>query len=313
MDTSTILAADIMTQRLSLTTPETHVMDAIERLIAQHVSGLPVINSAGKFVGRFSERTAIAALDLAVDSAMSRARADLSDVHAADIMQRNCLQLDSSQDVFDSATNLLSRKVSGAPVVDRDGTLRGVFSEESVMHVFIGLCWEQLPSSSVTAWLDRHDDRRITEETPLADILDRFQQTPYRRLMVLHGTKFVGQITRQDALRAALAQSREPLATSRHLPGEQQMGLRTTVAGWMQSDAATIQRDADVLSIARKFLQTAARQLAVVEGDRLEGQISRSDLLRAIQRFFPSQSSGDSVQPLYISSTNKRDAYSVVK
>lgn len=313
MDTSTVVAADIMTQHLALTTPESHVMDAIERLIAQQVSGLPVVDRNGVFVGRFSERSAIAALDLAA-SHTSRANMDLGGIVAADIMDRNCLRLLSTQDVFDSASQLLVRRVSGAPVIDNDGSLRGVFSEQSAMHVFIGLCWEQLPSARVTAWLDRHDDRRISESTTLDEILNRFQTTPYRRLMVLHGKKLVGQITRQDALRAALANSREPLATSRHLAGEQQLGIRTTVKRWMQSEAVVTNKSADVLEIAQQFLRTGARQLPVIENEEIKGQISRSDLLRAIQRFFPLDSSSDSdIQPLYLSSTNKRDAYSVVK
>lgn len=309
METSTVTAEEIMTRRLALTTPDTHVMDAIERLIAQQVSGLPVVDTDGKFAGRFSERCAIAALDLTAASQSE----GLARVRAADIMQQNGLQLSSEQDVFESAAQLVQHHVSGAPVVDADGTLRGVFSENSAMHVFIGLCWEQLPSAKVTAWLDRHDERRITEDTRLDDILDRFQTTSYRRLIVLQGPKLVGQLTRQDALRAALAHAREPLHASRHLSGGDQLGARTTVESWMQTETVGVERDADVLKIATLFIRSGARQIPVVKDGHLEGQISRSDLLRAIQRFFPQNSSSESgAQPLYLSSTNKRDAVSVV-
>lgn len=309
METSTVTAEDIMTRHLALTTPDTHVMDAIERLIAQQVSGLPVVDADGKFLGRFTERCAIVALDLTTATQSE----SLAKVTAADIMQRNGLQLSSDQDVFESANLLVQHHVSGAPVVDSDGTLRGVFSENSAMHVFIGMCWEQLPSAKVTAWLDRHDDRRITEDTRMDEILDRFQQTSYRRLIVMHGPKLVGQLTRQDALRAALAHAREPLHASRHLSGADEMGARTSVESWMQTESVFTDGKADVLNIAQLFLKSAARQLPVLQDGRLEGQISRSDLLRAIQRFFPKNTSSDSgAQPLYLSSTNKRDAVSIV-
>ncbi len=314
MQMPTITAADIMTRHLAITTPETHVMQGIERLIAQRVSGLPVIDAGGHFVGRFSERTAIAALDLECIRKHSRAAQQLQNIKAADIMDRNGPVLTATQDVFESAGELVARRVSGAPVIDSDGSLVGVFSEQSAMHVFIGLCWEQLPSSEVSAWLDRHEDRQIVEDTGLDEILERFQDTKYRRLMVLHGPKLVGQITRRDALQAALENSREPLAASMQVPGDNQLGLKTIVASWMQREAESVDESADVLAIARLFLRTEARQLPVLDGDRLEGQISRSDLLRAIQRFFPGTVNEEcGAQPLYLSSVNKRDAHAVMK
>ena len=312
MDTTTISAEEIMTRHLSVTFPETHVVEAIERLIAQKVSGLPVIDSSGEYVGRFSERSAITALDLGTLHHDSRAVKSLRGVRAADLTDRGSLVLDSRQDVFQSINELIARKASGAPVVDNDGTLRGVFSEQSAMHVFIGLCWEQLPSSCVTAWLNRDVAREIAEDTPLDEILERFHQHPYRRLMVMHGPKLVGQVTRRDALQAALRTSREPLANSMYVVSERQDGLKTDVESWMQRENDSTHRTSDVLAIAQQFLRHSARQIPVLDGNKLLGQISRSDLLRAVQRFFPKVSSTETVQPLYLSSLNKRDAHAVM-
>lgn len=312
MDTRTITAEDIMTRRLAVTSPQTHVIEAIERLIAHGVSGLPVVRSSGEFAGRFSERSAIAALDLNAVSSSARATTAQSDISATDLMDRSGLVLQSDQDVFQSAKQLIASKASGAPVVDADGTLLGVFSEQSVMHAFIGLCWEQLPTSSVTAWLDRHEDRRIFENTRLEEILVRFQTTSHRRLMVLHGDRLVGQVTRRDALQASLATSREPIAASRDVAGEQQLGLKTCVEAWMDREPEVVSADSDVLTIANQFLRTSARQLSVVDGSRLDGQISRSDLLRAVQRFFPEQAASHGAQPLYLTSLNKHDAQAVI-
>lgn len=313
MDTTTITADDIMTRRLAVASPETHVVDAIERLIAQKVSGLPVIDSAGEFVGRFSEHTAVEALDLGTLHHETRAAQALRNVKAVDLMDRVSLVLDSDHEVFQSINQLITSKVSGAPVVDSDGTLQGVFSEQSAMHVFIGLCWEQLPSSSVTAWLDRDDERCISEETGLDVIIERFQKHPYRRLMVMHGPKLVGQVTRRDALQAALRTSREPLAASHLVSGEHQMGLKTDVASWMFRGSDITHQGADVLVIAQQFLRNSARQIPVLDDSNgLLGQISRSDLLRAVQRFFPTTTSTEAAQPLYLSSLNKRDARAVL-
>lgn len=311
MDTRTVTAEEIMTSSLAVTSPGTHVVEAIELLIAKGVSGLPVIGNKGQFEGRFSERAAISALDLGTLHRDSRAAAALRSVKAADLVDRHGLVMKPDEDVFQSINQLIARRVSGAPVIDANGSLRGVFSEQSAMHVFIGLCWEQLPSSQVSAWLDRHDDRRITEETALDEILDRFQQRPYRRLMVMHGPKLLGQVTRRDALQAALSTSREPLTTSQSVAGELQMGLKTDVASWMAGDTNITTKSADVLTIAQQFLRSEARQIPVIEDGRLLGQISRSDLLRAVRRFFPTVTHKETAQPLYLSSLNKRDARAV--
>ena len=64
MDTATITAEEIMTRRLVFTNPETHVFDAVEKLVAYRISGMPVVDRSGQFICRFTERSAIAAMDL---------------------------------------------------------------------------------------------------------------------------------------------------------------------------------------------------------------------------------------------------------
>lgn len=313
MKTQLIRADEVMTRQLTTTGPNTHVVDAIERLIGREVSGLPVIDSGRQLLGRFTERSAVRVLDLTTADAGSRIRQQLNHVTAASLVKRNSLVLDSADNVFDSIQRLISHRFSGAGVVNDERELLGVFSEASAMHIFIGLCWEQLPSSNVTAWLDRHEDRRIGLQTSLDLILQRFNNRPYRRLMVIHQGKFVGHVSRRDALKAALTISRGPLAASRNLQGELQMGLQTQVEAWMETDLEVLQENSDVLRIARAFLESGLRQLPVVRDHRLLGQVSRSDLLRAVQQTFmlaaPVQSGA---QSLYLSSTNRERPESMV-
>ncbi|MCP4169912.1 MAG: CBS domain-containing protein [Fuerstiella sp.] len=308
MDTTTITAEEIMTRKLAVTSPDTDLSQATEELIKRRVSGLPVVDRTGNFVGRFSERTAIVALDLGTVEDDSAVTQQLQKICAADLMSRSSLVLSSSLDVFQSINLLLAQKVSGASVVDEDGTLRGVFSEKSAMRVFIGLCWEQLPSSDITAWIVRAEERQITEDTRLNEILDRFHNTHYRRLIVLRGNKLIGEVTRREALQAALNISRELSATGEPPTTESSTDSRTKVESWMYRENTGVRLRDDVLAIAQRFQRSPARQIPVVHEERLEGQISRSDLLRAVQRSFPEATETRSTQPLYLSSVNKRDA-----
>ena len=304
MDTSTVTAAEIMTVRLRTASPSQHVRDAIESLVNHGVSGLPIVDAAGQFAGRFSERTAIAALELA-DMEYTGNTSPLHAVRAAEIMRQNVV-LRSSIDTFTAVSLLLENGVSGAPVIDNQGNLLGVFSEKSATRVFIGLCWEQLPSAKVTAWLDRDDQRRITEYTRLDEVIDRFHHSEFRRLMVIRDGQLIGQVNRRDALRAAADLVEAGTAgVESSLPNPNQV---MTVSAWMDREIPTIGQQADVLTIAQLFIHSSARQLPVVDNMRLTGQISRSDLLRAVERFFPQpQAANRGAQSLYLSSVRTRD------
>jgi len=308
MDTSKITASEIMTRGLATVTPEQHVLDAIDCMVAKRISGMPVLAGGAHFVGQFSERTAIDAMDLADangDDGPLDAKTCLRLLIAADVMKAPKVLLQPDQDVFDSVDLLLRAKASGAPVVTPDRTLLGVFSEKSAMQVFIGLCWEQLPSSKVTAWMERDGERRIQEGTSMIDVLDRFQHSSMRRLMVVRDGKLVGEITRRDALVAAVECSRTPLAASKK-QADGHGALKTSVKSWMNREVPFISPHVDVLTIAQMFIHSSARQLPVLDGTRLVGQISRSDLLRAVQRHFPAPvAPGTGPQPLYLSSVRE--------
>ncbi|MCH2202757.1 MAG: CBS domain-containing protein [Fuerstiella sp.] len=309
METSTVTAADIMTTRLYTTTTDTHVRDAINSLITHDVSGLPVVNEAGQFAGRFAEGTAISALELAEMQSTGNS-SPLRSVKASDLLHQN-LVLRSTIDTFSAATLLLENRVSGAPVIDEQGNLLGVFSEKSATRVFVGLCWEQLPSARVTAWLDRDERRQINEDTRLDEIIDRFHHSEFRRLMVIRGGQLVGQVNRRDALSAAATRVDAGLEgiESDRASANQVM----TVGAWMEREIPTISSNADVLTIAQMFIHSSARQLPVVGNMQLAGQISRSDLLRAVERFFPrTQESANVAQSLYLSSVRSRDEVSAL-
>ena len=51
----------------------------------------------------------------------------------------------------------------------------------------------------------------------------------------------------------------------------------------MSTDVQTVNPDTDILQVAKIFLESKFRRLPVVENGRLVGQISRRDVLRAIQ------------------------------
>ncbi|GGC98411.1 CBS domain-containing protein [Halopseudomonas salina] len=47
----------------------------------------------------------------------------------------------------------------------------------------------------------------------------------------------------------------------------------------------TVDVEADIVSVAERFVQTGRRRFPVIDGGKLVGQISRRDILRAVKHF----------------------------
>ena len=105
-------------------------------------------------------------------------------------------------DVFDAIGLLLKHRISGAPVIDSEWHLLGIFSEKDSMRVLLEAAYDQIPTTQLFAFMDT-DVHTIDEETDLLTIAQIFRTAPYRRLPVVRGDKLVGQVSRRDVLQAA--------------------------------------------------------------------------------------------------------------
>ncbi len=120
---------------------------------------------------------------------------------ARDVMVTDLVTLDQQMDLFDAIDLLLRNEISGAPVVDEDHRLIGIFSEKDCLRVLVNAAYEQLPTTRIYAFLET-DCKTVEEDTDLLTIAQLFLQNPFRRLPVVRDGKLVGQISRRDILRA---------------------------------------------------------------------------------------------------------------
>jgi CBS domain-containing protein len=301
-----ICARDIMVTRLTTLTPEADVLDGIDRLLEHSISGAPVIDTQGGFLGVFSEKSCIIAMGVYRDEQSRRCEDVFDHVRAGDIMTRSLYAVSPDADAFAAIQLLLDHKVSGLPVVNYRGEFLGIFSEHAAMRVVIDLAWHQISDAPVSAWMDHDQKRTISEATTLDEIRRQFSETHYRRLPVVTDGQLVGQISRRDVLRSEL----------NHLVGcyESSPGsLRTLdetppasreqwqVRNFMNANAATISEDTDLLTMTQKFHRSSGRRFPVITDGKLVGQVSRRDVLSAVKHMFPEVE--PIRQPLYLSST----------
>lgn len=121
---------------------------------------------------------------------------------AKEIMTTKLITLKPDTDVFDGIATLIKNKVSGAPVVDDDNNLLGIFSEQSCLEVLIDAAYEGLPTNQIKAFMNPTPET-ISEDTGLLTMAQIFINKRTRRLPVLRDGKVVGQVSRRDLIRAA--------------------------------------------------------------------------------------------------------------
>jgi len=129
-------------------------------------------------------------------------------VTAREMMVSNLITLSPDMDVIDAIDVLLRHRISGAPVVDRDGYFLGVFSERSCMRFIVDAAYEQLPSSILMSFVDTNP-ATIGEETDLLTIAQTFLDSSCRRLPVIDSNgRLRGQLSRRDVMRVIRQQIR---------------------------------------------------------------------------------------------------------
>lgn len=145
-------------------------------------------------------------------------------MRAKDVMTTKVATLTPDMTVRDAAALFLSRRISGAPVVDAGGEVVGMLSEGDLLHrVEAGTVkrrswWLQLftgPDQEAMDFIKSHASRvkdvmtspviSVTEDAPLADVADLLEHRRIRRVPVVRDGRLAGIVSRADLLRGIAA------------------------------------------------------------------------------------------------------------
>lgn len=283
-------AEDLMRRRLVAVRPGEGVLAAVDRMLRFNVSGAPVIDDDGRYVGVFSEKTSLSALSecvTAVDPA----------VRVENFMTRSLHTVGPQDEVFDAIESLLGRQISGAPVLDADGNYLGVFSEKTAMRAMIASLADSFPGGTVRSFMNLDRNRLIQRHAGLTDVVEKILETPYRRFPIVEDGRLVGQVSRRDVLRAAHRVAAE---------GGCRGAFDMTVSQWVDTDALTVTPETDLFMIATIFLQSPYRRLPVLQDGGVVGMVSRRDLLAVGCGMGRPAATDRSFEPLYLSGFDDR-------
>lgn len=121
-----ILARDFMATRLVTLRPETDVFEAIRLLMRSRISGAPVVDRRGKFLGVFTEQCGMhVLLDAACD--------DLACNTVEAFMDRDAQTIAADAPLLSIAQFFLLTPYRRLPVLDEDGCVVGLVSRRDVI------------------------------------------------------------------------------------------------------------------------------------------------------------------------------------
>lgn len=120
-----------------------------------------------------------------------------------DFMSTNLITF-SPEDSIDYVLDLLAkRKISGGPVVDKEGNLVGIISEVDCLKEIIKGKYSNTPKfpGTVAEYMST-EVTTISQEMSLFDVAGKFLELKIRRFPVIKDGKLIGQISLSDVVRA---------------------------------------------------------------------------------------------------------------
>lgn len=134
-----IHVSEIMTPKAVTIAHDATVGKAIELMTRYEIRRLPVTKD-GKLVGIISDRDL---RQLGGRPSLKLPQSDRDDAYlqlpVEEAMTLNVITIRENHTVQDAITSMIKHKISGLPVVDRDGSMVGILSEQDVLKFCLDL------------------------------------------------------------------------------------------------------------------------------------------------------------------------------
>ncbi|MFA6264535.1 MAG: CBS domain-containing protein [Pseudolabrys sp.] len=148
-------------------------------------------------------------------------------MNASDVMTRDVVTVEPEATVLQAARLMLQKRISGLPVIDKNGTLVGVLSEGDFLRRRETQTekrrsrWLEFimgPGKVAAEYTHTHGSRvgevmttdvqTVDENAALEDIIELMEKHRIKRVPVMSGTTLVGIVTRSNLMRAMVSMAR---------------------------------------------------------------------------------------------------------
>ncbi|MCC9644811.1 CBS domain-containing protein [Rhodopirellula sp. JC740] len=122
-----VTAREMMVRNLITLPPDMDALEALDVLLRQRISGAPVVDEDGHFIGVFSEKSCMKFV-------VGMAYENLPSIPVGDLVDRNPPTISEETDLLTIAQTFLDAACRRLPVLDAEGRLRGQISRRDVMR-----------------------------------------------------------------------------------------------------------------------------------------------------------------------------------
>jgi CBS domain-containing protein len=127
--------------------------------------------------------------------------ATLDSVKVRDYMSTKLITFTPEMEVMRAVNILVQHGIAGAPVLNKEGKLVGMFSERDCLSVALVASQDSCIAGPVGQFMSTKVVT-VDPEMNLLQLATMFVNTPYRRYPVIEDDKLIGQISRSDVMRA---------------------------------------------------------------------------------------------------------------
>jgi CBS domain-containing protein len=120
-------AKDIMTKRVVVIPADLNIYNALKIMLANEISGLPVVEESGKLIGIITEKDVLAIHD----------SSSLKDKKVSSLIVKKVIYVDENTSCDEIRKILLKKKIKRIPIL-RDGRPIGIVSRRDILKFFIG-------------------------------------------------------------------------------------------------------------------------------------------------------------------------------
>ena len=210
---------------------------------------------------------------------------------ARDVMTREVISIGPEASVMQAITLMLKHEISGLPVVDPSGMVVGIVSEgDFLRRTELGTQrhrprWLEflvgpgrLASEYVHACgrkieeIMTPDPYTVTEETPLADIVQLMERRRIKRVPVVCGRQLVGIVSRANLVRAlaSLARESDTVATN-DAEIRQRVITELRKQAWAPLDLINVVVRDRTVELRGTITEDRARQALIVAAENVAG------------------------------------------
>lgn len=259
---------NLMSEDVITVDKDQNLSDALKLLRKNNVSRLPVVNNK-ELVGIVSERDIAAKLGSSKYESMPASR-----LHISSVMVKDVCTVPETMQLGDVAKLMLENGIGSVPVMCEDKMV-GIVSKADFVTLAVGIAFDKVTVKEIMT----KDLVVVSPTDRLIHARRQMMEAHVGRVPVLDDEELVGVVTSKDLMRAFID-------FRKNVPEKYQKSqIKEVLVEYIMSTNPTVTtKDATISEVAKIMMETGYNGLPVVEGGKVVGIITQTDILRLIEK-----------------------------